>query len=51
VSYHIGYNIKIRSLENENEELKSKIDQLKKELCPECKKAFKKIFDDKSKRG
>jgi predicted nucleic acid-binding Zn-ribbon protein len=51
VSYHIGYNIKITNLENEIEELKSKIDQLKNELCPECRKAFNKIFGNKSKRG
>ena len=27
-------------------ELETKISQLEKELCPECKKKFKKIFEE-----
>jgi len=47
MSFHIGYGHRIRTLEDKNEELKSKIAQLEKIICPECKKKLKKIFEEK----
>lgn len=47
MSYHIGYGSRIRSLEDKNKELESKIEQLEKELCSECRKKFKQIFKEK----
>ena len=44
MSYHIGYGHRIRGLEDENKELKSKIAQLEKIICPEFKKKFKTLW-------
>ena len=46
MSYHIGYGHRIRGLEDENKELKSKIAQLEKIICPECKKKFQEIIKE-----